>query len=114
MKALKTVLSVGMILGSTAALALPIFTASFNGVYKIQKGSALDKAGCAVCHTAIGAAKLNAYGEDLKKSMAALKTGKKLTPAALKKIENIDSDKDGVKNGAEIKKGTLPGDPKSK
>jgi len=26
----------------------------------------------------------------------------------------LDSDKDGVKNGDEIKKGTLPGDPKSK
>lgn len=114
MKALKIALSAGLILVSTAALALPMFIANFNEVYKIPKGSTLDKAGCVVCHTANGAAKLNTYGEDMKKAMAALKTGKKLTPAVLKKIEGLDSDKDGVKNGAEIKKGTLPGDPKSK
>ncbi len=34
--------------------------------------------------------------------------------AALKAVEQMDSDKDGVKNLDEIKKGTLPGSPTSK
>lgn len=114
MKVLKTGLSVVLILSSAAALALPGFIKDFGGVYKIPKGSALEKATCVACHTANGVAKLNAYGEDMKKAMAALKTGKKLTPEVLKKIEKLDSDKDGVKNITEINKGTLPGDPKSK
>jgi hypothetical protein len=71
----------------------------------------LKKAGCAVCHIGHGP-KLNAYGEDIKKLTP--KGSKKLTADILKKAESLDSDKDGVKNGAEIKAGSLPGDAKSK
>lgn len=95
-----------------AVLAVPPFVGDFQKTYKAPKGSALETAACATCHVG-HTAKLNPYGEDLKKAMASLKT-KKVTPAAFKKIEKLDSDKDGVKNLAEIKKGTLPGDPKSK
>ena len=95
---------------STAAVALPVFTPVFTDLYHPKAGSALAKGSCATCH--VGHTKaLNAYGGDLKKALAGSKT---LTPAALKKVEALDSDKDGVKNGAELKKGTLPGDPKSK
>jgi mono/diheme cytochrome c family protein len=94
-----------------SAIALPNMVGEFQKAYKIPKGSALATAACATCH--IRGTKLNPYGKDLKKAMSALKT-KKLTPLALKKVAALDSDKDGVKNIAEIKAGTLPGDPKSK
>jgi hypothetical protein len=35
-----------------------------------------------------------------------------LTPDVLKSVENLDSDKDKVRNIDEIKKGRLPGVPK--
>lgn len=95
---------------STAAVALPTFAPVFTGQYHPKAGSALATANCATCH--VGHTKaLNLYGVDLKKALAGSKA---LTAAALKKVESIDSDKDGVKNGVELKKGTLPGDPKSK
>ena len=94
---------------ATAALALPPFVGDFNKTYKPKPGSALAKANCAVCHIGMSP-KLNPYGISLK----GVVKNKKMTPADLKKIEGLDSDKDKVKNGAEIKKGTLPGDAKSK
>lgn len=57
--------------------------------------------------------KLNLYGTDLQKAMTQENT-KVLTGSVLKKVEGLDSDKDGVKNGDEIKKDTLPANPKSK
>jgi len=97
---------------ATVALAFPTFTKEFESTYKVEKGSALNKANCAVCH--IGKSpKLNPYGQDLKKVMTEAKS-KKLSADLLKKIENLDSDKDGVTNLAEIKADTLPGDAKSK
>jgi mono/diheme cytochrome c family protein len=111
------VVRLGMVAGlsvlTVAALALPAMVAGFKAAYpKIPAESALMKAGCATCHVP-KSTKLNPYGADLKKALEAAKT-KKLTADVLKKIESLDSDKDGVKNGEEIKKGTLPGDPKSK
>ncbi|HEY3413028.1 MAG TPA: c-type cytochrome [Armatimonadota bacterium] len=103
-------LALATVAGTT--LALPPFVGDFQKTYKVPAGSALAKANCATCHIGM-TPKLNPYGQDLKKAMATLKT-KKLTADVLKKIEKLDSDKDGVKNGVEIKKGTLPGDPKSK
>jgi hypothetical protein len=95
---------------SSAAMALPTFTGVFTGTYHVKADSALGKAKCGACH--VGTSKnLNPFGADLKKALAGKKT---LTAAILKKVESKDSDKDGVKNGAELKKGTLPGDPKSK
>ena len=74
-------------------------------------GSAMAKANCKACHST--GKNLNAYGTDLSKALKALKT-KVVTPAVLAKVNLLDSDKDGVKNGAEVKAGTLPGDPTSK
>jgi hypothetical protein len=69
------------------------------------------KAKCGTCHVKAmpkkGEADLNAYGKDL---LATKKDGK----VDFAKIEKLDSDKDGVKNIDEIKKGTNPGDPASK
>lgn len=95
---------------STSAVALPTFKPVLDSTYHLAPASAAGKAGCGVCH--VGTTKnLNPYGVDLKKALAGKKT---ITTDVLKKVEKLDSDKDGVKNGVELKKGALPGDPKSK
>ena len=105
----RLVASVAMTVAGCAALALPSFKAPFNTAYGIKKGTKLDS--CVGCHST--GVKLNTYGTDLKKVLADAKT-KALTAALLKKLDTVDSDKDGVKNLDEIKKGTNPGDPKDK
>ena len=111
MKLTRLGITLGFAVLATAALAMPTFVKDFETNYKLAKDSALKKEGCAVCHVA-KSIKLNAYGQDLKKIMAELKT-KKLTADVLKKAEELDSDKDEVKNIDEIKADKLPGDPKS-
>lgn len=82
----------------------------FNQKYGPKKDGNLARARCGLCHLK-ALPKLNPYGEALGKEMAG---AKKLTPEILSKIEGLDSDGDGVKNGAEIKADTLPGDKSSK
>ncbi|HEY0866515.1 MAG TPA: hypothetical protein VGE01_04015, partial [Fimbriimonas sp.] len=93
------------------AVAKVSFVKDFQGTYDIKKTSALGKANCAVCHTK--GPKLNAYGVDLQNAMTRENT-KVLTGSVLKKVEGLDSDKDGKTNLVEIRGGTLPGDNKSK
>ena len=81
---------------------LPIF----NAKYSPKKGGAVAKAKCGVCHVGM-TKKLNAFGEELKKLG-------KVTVDTLGKVEGLDSDGDGVKNGAELKADTLPGNKASK
>jgi len=90
---------------STAALATPKWFDLFSKTYKPKSGTPLAKANCVTCHVKMGSTALNPYGKALK--------GKPITAASLKSIENQDSDKDKAPNIAEIKAGTLPGDPKS-
>ena len=90
------------------ALALGTYTKVFNTHYKVATDSALGKATCTVCHVSKTDMKVNPYGADLAAAMKQEKT-KKLTPAILVKVEALDSDKDGVKNVDEIKKGRFPG-----
>ena len=108
MKLTKLVVTVGTAVLATAAIAMPTMTGVFKDTYKPAADSEVAKAGCATCHVA-KSVKYNPYGEDLKKAMAEAKT-KKLTADVLKKVEALDSDKDGAKNIDEIKAGTLPGD----
>jgi hypothetical protein len=85
----------------------------FKKVYAPKEGTDLAKAmPCLVCHGKMPPTKsdLNPYGADLGKAAA----GKALDEKILRSIEKLDSDKDGFSNIAEIKAGTLPGDPKSK
>jgi hypothetical protein len=97
-----------------AAIAMPSYGPIVNAQYKPSKDSAVAKANCALCHLSnTNVKKWNVYGTDLKNAMDKAKT-KKLTTEVLASIDALDSDKDGVKNGDELKKGTLPGDPKSK
>ncbi|MFN3684905.1 MAG: hypothetical protein ACK41F_13375 [Fimbriimonadaceae bacterium] len=105
----RTLIGLSLSAVACAAIASPAFLGVFLSNYKVKGTSEVGKAKCAVCHTKGKA--LDPYGEDLKKVMGG---AKKLTPEMLAKIEDLDSDKDGVKNGDEIRKGALPGDPKSK
>ena len=89
---------------AVGVLATGSYMVAFNNYYKVKKGGTLDKAKCTICHVG-HTKKLNAYGTDLGKAMAG---AKKLSTDALKKVENLDSNKDGVKNGDAIKKDKLP------
>jgi hypothetical protein len=110
MKRIQLTFVIGFAALSGIVVAKPEFTEVFHKTYKIKSSSVVGKAQCAACH--IGSTeKLNPYGKDLSK---AIKKGKPLTPAALKKLEKLDSDKDKAKNLKEIKADTLPGDSKSK
>jgi hypothetical protein len=95
-----------------AATAMPVIRADFLKLNKIKPTSKVAQAQCSLCHLPNGN-KLNPFGSDVKAAMKAAKS-KKLTPEIIKAVGTKDSDKDGVKNAAEIKADTLPGDPKSK
>jgi len=90
---------------ASAAYATAAWSKLFVDTYKPKADSALAKAKCQVCHLK-KMPELNPYGASLK--------GKKIDAASLKAVEKLDADKDGFSNIAEIKAGTLPGDPASK
>jgi len=113
MKLNKLGATVALLTAATAALALPSFLTDFKKLASPKAGTALAKESCGICHNGMKIKEFNPYGADLKKEMDAAKT-KKITPEILAKIANKDSDGDGVKNGDEIKAGTLPGDKNSK
>jgi hypothetical protein len=104
-------MTAGMMALTVTSMALPPFLGVFKSNYKIKDDSTLGKANCGICH--VKPPQLNPYGQDVKKQLEAAKS-KMVTPAMLKKIEKLDSDKDGFSNIAEIKADTLPGDPSSK
>ena len=100
----------GLVITATAALATVQYGTTFTQVYAPKAGTAVATAACALCHTkgaAPSATALNPYGADLAKQ-------KTRDAAGFKAIEGLDSDKDGFSNLAEIRAGTLPGDPTSK
>lgn len=105
---ISSVLAMGLMV---TTLATPKYLVVCKKTYPAAPDSNLAKAKCTVCH--VKGNKLNVYGKDLQKALQEKKT-KELTAEILKSIEKLDSDKDGVSNGGELKAGTLPGDPKSK
>ncbi len=114
MRRMRSGLVLGLVMAAAAALAMPTFQTIVQKEFPAKKDGAVAKAACALCHASkTSFKKLNAYGQDLAKILATAKT-KALTPALLHKADGLDSDKDGVKNADELKKDTLPGDPKSK
>jgi hypothetical protein len=91
---------------ASAAYATAAWSKLFADTYKPKADSAIAKAKCQLCHMKKISDGMNPYGAALK--------GKKIEAASLKAIEKLDSDKDKFTNIAEIKAGTLPGDPNSK
>ena len=102
-------MTVGLMALAVSATATPPILKAFETTYSIKETSKLHAASCTICHVKVPA--LNPYGQDVKKSLAGAKVA---TPETFKKIEKLDSDKDGFSNIAEIKADTLPGDPTSK
>jgi hypothetical protein len=113
MKLKRAGVAVILLSAATAALALPSFVTDFKKLNAVKPDSPLSKQSCGICHNGMKTKEFNPYGADLKKAMEAAKT-KKLTADVLKAVADKDSDGDGVKNGDEIKAGTLPGDKTSK
>ncbi len=106
---MKRLLATVTLLGVFAmVMAMSAFNKVFHEKYNVKEGSNLDKAACAICHVKPKGGKLNPYGKDLQAAMKEANS-KKLTPAILAAVEGKDSDKDGTKNGDEIKKDQLPG-----
>lgn len=97
---------------AVSASGLPVIRTEFIKVNKIKPTSQIAQAQCNLCHVT-NTTKMNPFGADLKAAMKSAKS-RKLTPDIMKLVGAKDSDKDGVKNAAEIKADTLPGDPKSK
>jgi hypothetical protein len=94
------------------AASFPSYNKEFKSTYALKKNGTLTKSSCAACH--IGKTKkLNTYGLDLKDAKKR-ESAKTLTGSVLKKVEALDSDKDGKTNLQEIEADTFPGDPKSK
>ena len=106
---MKRLLFTCLLIGVVAmAMAMSAFSKVFHEKYNVKAGSNLDKAACMVCHVKAKGGKLNAYGKDI---AAAMKEAgvKKMTPAILAKVVNLDSNKNGKKNIDEIKADANPG-----
>jgi hypothetical protein len=106
------VVAIFLLVGSTALLATMETNKAFGEKYPDAKAK-LGK--CSTCHVKALPKKddheLNAFGKDLKSTIDPKDPAKKPDFA---KVEQKDSDGDGVKNIDEIKKGTNPGDKISK
>jgi hypothetical protein len=106
------VVAIFFLVGSTAVLATMDNLKAFNEKYPDAKAK-LGK--CTTCHMKPlpkkGDSELNPYGKDVKTTLDP-KDPKKAPDFA--KIEQKDSDGDGVKNVDEIKAGTNPGSKTSK
>ena len=89
----------GVICVSTSFAAMP----DANNVKEVYEGVTV---GCTVCHPEGNFKELNSYGKAYNNS------GRNVD--AVKAIDAVDSDQDGVANYDEIKAGTNPGDDTSK
>lgn len=106
---MKRLLSAVALLGVAGMVfALSTFNKTFNENYKVKPDSKLGKLACMVCHTGAHGGKLNPYGVDVKSAMKTANV-RKVTTEVLKAVEGLDSDKDGMKNGEEIRKDRNPG-----
>ncbi|HSV73921.1 MAG TPA: hypothetical protein VLH79_09195 [Chthonomonadales bacterium] len=91
-----------------AAMAGPEMVVPFHRHYNIKPDSRLGKLPCLVCHLPDNV-RLGPYGMDMQRAMRALKTTT-MTPAVLRRIERLDSDRDGVNNLAELRGDSSPND----
>ncbi|MBX3120375.1 MAG: hypothetical protein KF784_15035 [Fimbriimonadaceae bacterium] len=97
---------------AASAYARPDFWDEFVKHYSIKEDSTIFITKCQTCHTARPPQR-NDYGRSIRTAYRNAKPGQRM-PDVFKAVEDLDSDKDGTKNGEEIKAGTLPGDAESK
>lgn len=98
-----------LLLGIAAlAMTLGNYNSMFHKTYDLKTTSTVGKANCMACHEKKSGGKLNSYGTDLQKAMKAA-GAKKLTVDILKKVEGLDSNKNGKSNLEDIKADVLPG-----
>ena len=109
MKRLALCLVVLLSLG-VGAQAEPKFLPVLKSYFNIPAGSEADKARCNVCHA--GPPIRNSFGKAIEKALADA-NALDVTPEVLSKVEMLDTDSDGYKNGNELKAGFLPADPAS-
>lgn len=106
----KTVFAITAAALFVTASAITGYVKVFSETYGVKTGSTLATTKCAICHVG-KTKKLNPFGQDVDKARAG---AKKMTPEILHKTDDMDSDKDGVKNIDEINADKLPGDATSK
>lgn len=97
----------GSLLGH--ARAKPEAPRAFCAVYPEAAACMGGVPACALCHDSTFPASWNAYGLAIKGALAGPMFEQAL-PAALRAVEDVDSDNDGVENLSELIAGTLPGD----
>ena len=93
---------------AAVAAAFLTFEKPFYAHYGVKDGSKIDNMKCLPCHEKITGGKLNPYGLDMQAEMKKQST-KRLTPSVLNAIDKMDSDKDGMANGEEVRKDRNPG-----
>ncbi|MCS6775257.1 MAG: DUF2231 domain-containing protein [Chloroherpetonaceae bacterium] len=102
-----------LLTGMLPCHAKPDYPVKVKTVYQLGANTAIQKAStaCRLCHQD-DLSKYNPYGADIQKAFQ--RNGKPaLLEAAMRSVEGLDSDGDGVTNIDEIRADTLPGDPKS-
>lgn len=109
---MKAAIAVLALVAVASAQARPDFWDDFVKHYDIKKDSTIFKTKCQTCHTERPPQR-NDYGRAIRTAYRNAKPGQRM-PDVFKAVEDLDSDKDGTKNGDEIKAGTLPGDAESK
>ena len=121
MSTLRLLAAPGLLLAVSSLLLAPPAGATVENqkafkeyVKKVSEPSVVPLGKCTTCHVKPLPKKddhaHNPYGAALANTIA----GKKGATPDFAAVEGLDSDADGVKNLDEIRKGTNPGDPKSK
>lgn len=106
---MKRTMTATLLLGIGAiGMSLGNYNAMFHKTYDLKATTTVGKANCLACHEKKSGGKLNSYGADLQKAMKAA-SAKKLTVDILKKVEGLDSNKNGKTNLEDIKADVLPG-----
>ena len=93
--------------------ARPVAPELLCGVYPTIPECSGKIVNCAECHVSAYPPSWNSFGLAVKAKLAAGTTFEQALPAALRAVEQEDSDADGLANLRELELGTLPGDPGS-
>jgi hypothetical protein len=96
-----------------AALAMPTAPGIVCETYPELPDCQGQLPDCANCHVSIDPPRWNAYGESLRAMRSETEPFETWLPEALRAVESLDADGDGVKNLEELEQSTSPGDEQS-